>query len=163
MLNEKLPIAILTDSYKAGHFSQYPDANKMVAYGEFRKPYAGMSDERIVFYGIRYIVENYLNKRWTKEDVEEAAIFYQTHNVLATEYPFPKDLFMSFVEDNDGYFPVPKQRADKQSHPYLRESDPAQGAHPEEDNPKHEIHQPVFELPPPGHAGEVIQIIDVVH
>jgi nicotinic acid phosphoribosyltransferase len=106
MYTRTLPIAVLTDSYKAGHFAQYPDAKEMIAYGEFRKHYEGMDDERIVFYGIRYIVENYLNKRWTREDVEAAALFYKTHNVLGTEYPFPKELFMSFVEDNDGYFPV---------------------------------------------------------
>ena len=106
MLSNKLSIAILTDSYKAGHFAQYPDAKEMVAYGEFRKSYDGMNDDRIVFYGIRYIVENYLNKKWTKEDVDTAAKFYSTHNVLGTEYPFPKELFMSFVDENDGYFPV---------------------------------------------------------
>lgn len=102
-----LPISVLTDSYKAGHFCQYPDSNKMVAYGEFRKPYQGLEeDHRFVFYGIRYIVETYLNKKWTVEDVEKAEIFYKTHNVGFTEYPYPKDLFMKFVKENDGYFPV---------------------------------------------------------
>ncbi len=101
-----LPIAILTDSYKAGHFSQYPDAQEMVAYGEFRKAHPNSNDDRIVYYGIRYIVENYLEKRWTVQDVEQAALFYSTHNVLGTEYPFPKDLFLKFVEENDGYFPI---------------------------------------------------------
>ncbi|MHA2066420.1 MAG: nicotinate phosphoribosyltransferase [Candidatus Thorarchaeota archaeon] len=106
MNSNELPIAILTDSYKAGHFEQYPDAEEMVAYGEFRKAYDGMDDDRLVFYGIRYIVENYLNRRWTVADVEAANTFYQTHNVLASEYPFPKDLFLSFVEEHDGHFPV---------------------------------------------------------
>lgn len=101
-----LPIAILTDSYKAGHSFQYPDAQEMVAYGEFRKSYPGIDDERIVYYGIRYIVENYFNKRWTVEDVEQADLFYKTHNVLNTPYPFPKDLFLKFVKENYGYFPV---------------------------------------------------------
>ena len=32
-----LPITILTDSYKATHFLQYPDATKMVAVSERRK------------------------------------------------------------------------------------------------------------------------------
>jgi len=106
MFNINLPIAILTDSYKAGHFAQYPDAEEMVAYGEFRHPYKGMKDQRIIFYGIRHIVENYLNRKWTVEDVEAADLFYKTHNVMETEYPFPKELFMKFVNENDGYFPV---------------------------------------------------------
>jgi nicotinamide phosphoribosyltransferase len=104
--NTRLPIAILTDSYKAGHFMMYPEAQEMVAYGEFRKPYKGMADERIVFYGIRYLVETYLNHQWTVEDVERAELFYNTHNVAGTKYPFPKELFLKFIEENDGYFPI---------------------------------------------------------
>jgi nicotinamide phosphoribosyltransferase len=30
----------------------------------------------------------------------------QTHNAGFQPYPFPKDLFMKFVNENDGYFPV---------------------------------------------------------
>jgi len=51
----QIPIAILADSYKATHFIQYPAANKMVAYGEFRAPFAGQKeDHRFIFYGIRF-------------------------------------------------------------------------------------------------------------
>jgi nicotinic acid phosphoribosyltransferase len=103
----KIPISVLTDSYKAGHFQQYPDSKKMVAYGEFRKPYQTLEDDhRFVYYGIRYIVEQYLDKKWTEEDVVKADLFYKTHNAGFTEYPYPKDLFMKFVKENDGYFPV---------------------------------------------------------
>lgn len=101
-----LPIAVLTDSYKLSHPFCYPDANEMSAYGECRKSYPDVDDDRIVFYGIRYIVDNYLNKQWTVEDVEKADKFYSTHNVGFSEYPFPKDLFLKFVKENDGYFPV---------------------------------------------------------
>jgi nicotinic acid phosphoribosyltransferase len=115
-----LPIAVLTDSYKLSHPFCYPESNEMVAYGEFRIPYKGMEDERIVFYGIRYIVENYLNKKWTKEDVEKASIFFDTHNVLATKYPFPKDLFFKFIEENDGYFPITLEALPEGSVVYAR-------------------------------------------
>lgn len=101
-----LPIAILTDSYKLSHPDAYPEAKEMVAYGEFRKPYPGMNDERIVFYGIRYVIENYLEKQWTVKDVEDAELFFSTHNVAGTAYPFPKDLFLKFVKENNGYFPI---------------------------------------------------------
>lgn len=30
----------------------------------------------------------------------------RTHNVAGTPYPFPKDLFMKFINENNGYFPV---------------------------------------------------------
>ena len=51
-------------------------------YGEFRKGFRLASghdeaDKRIVTYGIRYVVENYLERRWTLADVEAAALFYR--------------------------------------------------------------------------------------
>ena len=100
-----IPIAVLTDSYKAAHFEQYPECNKMVAYGEFRWPFERGNDNRFVFYGIRYVIENYLNKQWTLRDVEEAENFYKTHNAGFTPYPFPKELFIKFIKENNGYFP----------------------------------------------------------
>jgi hypothetical protein len=102
-----LPISVLADSYKASHFQMYPGAQRMVAYGEFRRGYDGdKEDTRLIFYGIRYIVENFLNYRWTEKDVQQAAAFYSTHNAGKTDYPFPKELFEKFVKENDGYFPI---------------------------------------------------------
>ena len=52
-------------------------------YGEFRKGFqltSGKHDEedkRLIFFGIRYIVETFLNKRWTQQDVENADKFYK--------------------------------------------------------------------------------------
>mmetsp|Transcript_22958 Transcript_22958/g.53595 ORF Transcript_22958/g.53595 Transcript_22958/m.53595 type:complete len:583 (-) Transcript_22958:382-2130(-) len=100
------PMAVMTDSYKAGHFLMYPEANEMVAYGEFREPYAGMGDNRFVFYGIRHIVENFLCRPWTEADVTAAEQFYSTHNAGGIPYPFPKDLFLKFIRENQGYIPV---------------------------------------------------------
>jgi nicotinamide phosphoribosyltransferase len=120
-----LPVSILTDSYKATHFFQYPDARevrgifslfplekkrkknkkgfeifcfcflKMVAYGEFRKPFQkDETDQRIVCYGMRYIIETYVAQKWTENDVELADRFFKTHNAGFTKLPFPKDSFM---------------------------------------------------------------------
>lgn len=36
-----------------------------------------MTDTRMVSYGIRYVIEHYINKQWTLEDVEKADIFYK--------------------------------------------------------------------------------------
>lgn len=102
-----IPIAVLADSYKAGHFEMYPEAKKMVAYGEFRKGFEGdKSDTRFVFYGIRHIIENYIARQWTEHDVELAEKFYEQHNAGNTPYPFPKQLFLDFIRENNGYFPV---------------------------------------------------------
>lgn len=105
----RIPVAIATDSYKAGHFAQYPGATKMVAYGEFRREPGWADYEKLVFYGIRYIVEEYLYRRWTQQDVDIAADFYRQHNAGNTQYPFPEELFRKFVRENDGYFPVKLQ------------------------------------------------------
>jgi nicotinic acid phosphoribosyltransferase len=79
----------------------------MVAYGEFRTPFEkDKEDERMVFYGIRYIVETYLSRKWTPWDVEAADKFFSTHNAGYQRLPFPKELFLKFIRENDGYFPV---------------------------------------------------------
>lgn len=106
-IGPSLPVSILADSYKASHFKMYPEADLMVAYGEFRCSYnKDPEDNRFVFFGIRYIIENFVGVQWTKQDVEMADAFYKTHNAGFTPYPFPKDLFMKFVNENNGYFPV---------------------------------------------------------
>lgn len=91
----EIPLALLTDSYKTTHWYLYPDAQKMVAYGEFRSGYErDKLDARLVFYGIRYIIENYIAVQYTEESVERAASFFTTHNAGGTPFPFPKDLFL---------------------------------------------------------------------
>jgi len=93
-----VPCFALADSYKAGHFLMYPECEKMVAYGEFREPMKGMmtndkQDNRFVFYGMRHYVDNYISKKWTRNDLVMAEIFFSTHNSQGTKYPFPRDLF----------------------------------------------------------------------
>lgn len=106
-----VPMTVMTDSYKASHFIMYPDAQKMVAYGEFRAPFQtkdgrDKNDTRFVFYGIRYFVENYLNHQWTMDEVEKAEKFYATHNAGFSHFPWPKEIFVKIVKENNGYFPV---------------------------------------------------------
>lgn len=56
MLPSQIPLAVLTDSYKTTHPFIYPKAQRMVAYGEMRQAYdKDPNDNRIVFYGIRYM------------------------------------------------------------------------------------------------------------
>ncbi len=70
----------------------------MVAYGEFRGPYQkDPKDERLVFYGIRYVIENFVAKQWTVEDVELADKFFLTHNAGFQPFPFPKELFLKVL------------------------------------------------------------------
>lgn len=109
------PIFMLADSYKAGHFAMYPDAELMTAYGEFRKGMDGVNDNRIVVYGIRHIIENFIARQWTLEDVRAAENFFNTHSVPYTpspgasesrSYKFPKKMFLKIINNNNGYLPV---------------------------------------------------------
>ncbi|KAJ2783880.1 hypothetical protein H4R18_001436 [Coemansia javaensis] len=102
-----LPLPLLTDSYKASHAALYPDAQQAVAYAEFRHGLnKDAEDERIVFYGLRYVIEEYVQRQWTERDVDAAAAFFSTHNAGHTPFPFPRDLFLRFVRERNGYFPV---------------------------------------------------------
>ena len=50
----------------------------LLQYGEFRSGYGGDNeDTRMVFFGMRYILENYLLRQWTVEDVEKSEKFYR--------------------------------------------------------------------------------------
>jgi nicotinic acid phosphoribosyltransferase len=102
-----IPFLMLTDSYKISHPELYPNAQKMVAYGEFRKAYNGdKNDERIVFCGMRYIIETYVTHRWTLEEVDKAAHFFSTHGPGHGKFPFPRELFDAIATEMDGKFPV---------------------------------------------------------
>jgi len=103
--------SVLTDSYKAGHFTQYPETDKMCAYGEFRCGYDGdAADTRLVSYGVRYVVQNFVQRQWTLRDVEQAEAFYSQHLApMNTAYPYPKDLFRKVVTEHGGYLPVTLQ------------------------------------------------------
>ena len=102
-----VPLPMMADSYKAGHYLMYPDALLMSAYGEFRKPmFPSTGDTRFVFCGMDHIIKTYLNRQWTLADLEHAEQFYATHNAGFTKYDFPKDLFQDFINQGTGYFPV---------------------------------------------------------
>ncbi|KAJ2852383.1 hypothetical protein IWW36_000270 [Coemansia brasiliensis] len=102
-----LPLALLTDSYKASHAAVFPDAQQATAYAEFRHALNKDSeDQRMVFYGLQYIIKSYIAQPWTQQDVDEAEAFFNTHNAGFTKFPFPKKLFLKFIQENQGYFPV---------------------------------------------------------
>jgi len=100
-----IPLSVSTDSYKQSHFEQYPEARFMSAYTEARGPLRA-GDDRIVTYGARYFVERWLMRQWTLDDVAAAGDLFCDFNAGGTHHPFPKDLFIKFIEENNGYFPI---------------------------------------------------------
>jgi len=104
----RVTLSFISSSFRPiRQLSQYPDAKRMVAYGEFRKGFKGDKDDtRLVAYGVRSVVERFLLRRWTVDDLDRADRFLSTHNAGNTPFPWPRDLFERFIAEKDGYFPV---------------------------------------------------------
>ncbi|GAA5503781.1 hypothetical protein Dxin01_03544 [Deinococcus xinjiangensis] len=87
-----------TDSYKSSHFLQYPKGmTRIFSYLESR----GGRYPTTRFFGLQYILDKYLTRRITKEDVEEARTLIEAHGE-----PFPYDGWMRVVNVHGGKLPL---------------------------------------------------------
>lgn len=87
-----------TDSYKASHWTQYPEGTEQVyAYVESR----GGKFDRTVFFGLQMWLKEYLRKPITREDVAEAKEFWTAHGE-----PFNEEGWLYIVERHGGKLPV---------------------------------------------------------
>lgn len=69
-------LILLTDSYKFSHWNQYPKGTQHVySYLESR----GGQWEETVFFGLQYILQKYLTKPITAQDIDEAEEFSKAH------------------------------------------------------------------------------------
>ena len=95
---------LLTDSYKLSHPEQYPpDMNMAIAYGSCRKGLFEL-DPRIVQYGLRYIIDNYMVPI-TQADLDEAVELMSGFG-LGGAHPFPKELIQKVIDEHNGIWPV---------------------------------------------------------
>jgi len=100
------PQSLYTDSYKVAHPLQYPSASEMSAYGEFRGKFKGMDDDRIVVYGMRYYMSQFISSKMSDADIERGLQFISTHLPgCSLETDGISSCFKSFKE-NGGYYPV---------------------------------------------------------
>jgi nicotinamide phosphoribosyltransferase len=91
-------LILRTDSYKASHFLQYPPGTtRLLGYFESR---GGLYGET-VFFGLQYLLEEYLARRVKDADVTEASAFFAAHGV-----PFPEEGWLYIARDLDGRLPV---------------------------------------------------------
>ena len=87
-----------TDSYKASHYIQFPpNTNKTFYYLESRGGLYGQT----VFFGLQYIIKEYLTEPITLAEVEEAEKFYARHGV-----PFNSVGWRSLVSKHGGKLPI---------------------------------------------------------
>jgi nicotinic acid phosphoribosyltransferase len=117
-----IPLLVLADSYKMGHFTMYPPATSMTAYGEFRAPFtvsykdkenqtikSTVGDNRIVVYGVRYYIETIMRKLESFDNIDSVKIFLNTHGPgtadKKTAYEFPEELLKKAINEKKK-FPV---------------------------------------------------------
>jgi nicotinamide phosphoribosyltransferase len=94
----KYNILLDTDSYKASHWLQYPpNTTSMFSYIESR----GGEYNETVFFGLQYLLKEYLSRRVTEEDVREAKEFFEAHGE-----PFNYDGWMYIATELKGKLPV---------------------------------------------------------
>lgn len=94
--NENL--ILMTDSYKASHWLQYPpNTTKVFSYIESR---GGRHDHTVMF-GLQYYLRRYLQNQVTVTDVQEAAAFYKAHGE-----PFNEAGWRHILRDHNGYLPI---------------------------------------------------------
>lgn len=87
-----------TDSYKTGHFLQYPPGTERIfGYLESR---GGRYGETL-FFGLQYWLKEYLSRPVTDTDITEAADLCHAHGV-----PFPEDGWRHIVAVHGGRVPV---------------------------------------------------------
>lgn len=103
----------MADSYKGTHLLMYPEAQEMRVYGTFRKKYTGMGDERIIVYGIKYYISQFISRTITEQDIKAGRDFMKVH---LTNYKTGKPTGISQTKGKDddyfdllaksGHFPV---------------------------------------------------------
>jgi len=92
-------LVIDSDSYKFSHWLQYPKGTtRMISYLESR---VGSKYQNTVFFGLQYILKEYLTKTVTMEMIEEAKEFATLHMV-----PFNYEGWKYIVEELKGKLPI---------------------------------------------------------
>jgi len=98
-------ILLMTDSYKASHYEQYPPGTEHVSsYIESR----GGAYDSVVFFGLQMFLKEYLSKPITQEDIDEAEAFWTAHGE-----PFNRDGWMHILNKHGGKLPIRIQAVDE--------------------------------------------------
>lgn len=93
-------LILLTDSYKVTHWKQYPkNTENVYSYFESR----GGKFSELVFFGLQYIIKEYLSKPVTMVDIKEAEFYLSNH--LNPDL-FNQDGWLSLLDKHNGYLPI---------------------------------------------------------
>jgi nicotinamide phosphoribosyltransferase len=101
--DEKINLLFRADSYNASHPWQYPEGTSAeFLYIESRgavAPLAHVKDH--VFFGLQIVLNKYLSKPITQQDIDEAAEFFPAHGE-----PFNKEGWQYILDKYNGYIPI---------------------------------------------------------
>lgn len=93
-------IILMTDSYKASHYLQYPPGTEYVSsYGESRGSDRGW--KKAMMAGLQMLLKGVLSKPITQEDIDEAEAIWTAHGE-----PFNREGWMHILNEHGGYLPV---------------------------------------------------------
>lgn len=102
-------LVLLADSYKVGHWMQYPEGTEYVhSHGGSRGSVSGF--EKVVFFGLQQAVKKYLLQPITKRDIDQAQALMDAHLGAGI---FNRLGWDRLIEKHDGYLPI-KIRAVKE-------------------------------------------------
>lgn len=91
-------IILNADSYKASHYLQYPEGTTVVSsYIESR----GGRFEKTVFFGLQMFIKEYLQKPFTRADIDEAEAILVAHGL-----PFNRSGWDDILNKYQGYLPI---------------------------------------------------------
>lgn len=91
-------LLLMTDSYKASHWLQYPEGTEYVfSYIESR----GGKHDKVLFFGLQIFIQEYLMKPITQENIDEATEFFAMHGE-----PFNKEGWEYILNTYEGFLPV---------------------------------------------------------
>ena len=103
MHRERHNICLLTDSYKASHYLQYPPGTESV-YSYFESRTGGRFSET-VFFGLQYFLESYLaGEVLTLEMIDEADSLFRNH--FGGQDIFNRRGWLQILESHRGRLPV---------------------------------------------------------
>ena len=92
-------LILATDSYKHSHFLQYPPETRAIsAYIEARP---NDFDDGVLFMGLQPYLMDYLGRRITQADIDEAEAICTAHGV-----PFNREGWQIVLDEHGGYLPI---------------------------------------------------------
>ena len=91
---------IATDAYKITHWLQRPE--KMTRFYNYGEPRLGGDNNKIVFFGLQYILKEYFTRKITSEDIEEGR--RHSFSCFGFDHYFPTEIWEKVKEL--GYFPL---------------------------------------------------------